>query len=192
MPSLVLLLVARRRELRPRSFGVLAGGFLIGLLPFVYRPLRSAYVSAAGLDPTRALGLPPGRPFWDYYHPATLDGFFRLVTGADFDTRSAFAGFVDVAAYPRFVQAAALRVGGSFGWLGVFGTVLGVLVMASSRRLALWESLLACFRSRMIGSWPGNSARFMSSRHPFRCMARLPNSFLFTKMRLSFQPMATL
>jgi hypothetical protein len=143
MPSLVLLLVARRRELRPRSFGVLAGGFLIGLLPFVYLPLRSAYVSAAGLDPTRALGLPPGRPFWDYDHPATLDGFFRLVTGADFDTRSAFAGFLDVAAYPRFVQAAALRVGGSFGWLGVFGTVLGVLVMASSRRLALWAVLVA-------------------------------------------------
>jgi hypothetical protein len=143
LPALALLVAARRGALRPRSFALLAGGFALGLLPFAYLPLRSAVVSAAGLDPTRALGLPPGMAFWDYDHPATLHGFLRLVTGADFDTHSGFAGFWNFAAYPQFVQAAAQRVGGSFGWLGAFATLLGVLVVALSRRLELWALLVA-------------------------------------------------
>jgi hypothetical protein len=81
--------------------------------------------------------------FWDYDHPATLRGFVRLVTGADFDTHSGFAGFWNFAAYPRFVQAAAQRVGGSFGWLGAFATALGVLAIAFSRRVELWALLVA-------------------------------------------------
>jgi hypothetical protein len=143
LPALALLVPARRESLRPRSYALLAVGFICGLVPFAYLPLRSAYVTAAGLDPTRALGLPPGMAFWDYDHPASLDGFVRLVTGADFDTRSGFVGFLDVAAYPRFVQAAAQRVGASFGWLGAFATALGILVMLSSRRLEVWALLVA-------------------------------------------------
>ncbi|MGP6192709.1 MAG: protein O-mannosyl-transferase family [Vulcanimicrobiaceae bacterium] len=143
LPALALFVPARRDALRPRSYALLAGGFVVGLLPFAYLPLRSAVVTAAGLDPTHVLGLPLGMAFWDYDHPSTLRGFFRLVTGADFDTHSGFAGFWNVAAYPQFVQAAARRVGENYGWLGAFATALGTLVIVVSRRLELWALLVA-------------------------------------------------
>lgn len=51
---------------------------------YAYLPLRSAHVVAAGLDPTLAIGLPPGHPYWDDHDPRTASGFLALVTGAEF------------------------------------------------------------------------------------------------------------
>ncbi len=56
---------------------LLAGG------AYAWLPLRSAQLTAAQADPTLALGIPPGRPFWDDHHPAARAGFVRLVTGSD-------------------------------------------------------------------------------------------------------------
>ena len=53
------------------------------LAAYAYLPLRSAYVTAHALDPTLAIGLPAGRPFWDDHHPSTVDGFLSLVTGTE-------------------------------------------------------------------------------------------------------------
>jgi hypothetical protein len=143
LPALALLVLARRTSLRPRSFALLTAGFALGLSPYAYLPLRSAYVTAHALDPTRALGLPPGMPFWDYDHPASASGFVRLVSGADFDVPSGFAGFVKLAAYPQFAQAAARRVVASFGTLGALAGLLGVAVVLASRRPEYWAILLA-------------------------------------------------
>lgn len=52
---------------------------------YAYLPLRSAYVTAHRLDPTLALGLAAGRPFWDDHHPATAEGFRDLVAGTEWE-----------------------------------------------------------------------------------------------------------
>lgn len=51
---------------------------------YAYLPLRSAQVYAQHRDPTLALGIAPGRPFWDYDHPAQRAGFVALVSGSEF------------------------------------------------------------------------------------------------------------
>jgi hypothetical protein len=63
-----------------RSLGIAA---VVVVAAYAYLPLRSAFVTAHGLDPTLALGLPPGRPFWDDHHPSGVDGFLQLVTGTE-------------------------------------------------------------------------------------------------------------
>ncbi|MBV9440414.1 MAG: DUF2723 domain-containing protein, partial [Candidatus Eremiobacteraeota bacterium] len=57
-------------------------GVAIVVLAYAYLPLRSAQVTAARTDPTLALGIEPGRPFWDDHHPSAFDGFVELVTGS--------------------------------------------------------------------------------------------------------------
>ncbi|MBV9407998.1 MAG: hypothetical protein JO164_04205, partial [Candidatus Eremiobacteraeota bacterium] len=61
----------------------LALAVLIVVAAYAYLPLRSAYVTNHRLDPTLALGVPPGRPFWDDHHPATREGFRALVAGTE-------------------------------------------------------------------------------------------------------------
>ena len=51
----------------------------------------------SALDPTLALGLPPGRPFWDDGHPATGPAFVRVVTGASSRPHRALRGDVRAA-----------------------------------------------------------------------------------------------
>jgi hypothetical protein len=90
--------------------------------------LRSLAVSAARLDPTLALGLPPGRPYWDDGHPATWAGFVRVVTGRDFSPEGALAGMFAphavVNAVAQFAPLAARDLGGWLPWLAVFGGAL--------------------------------------------------------------------
>jgi hypothetical protein len=83
-PGFLLLAAARIRRLAARDF-VAACGIALGSAAvwFSYLPLRSAYVSAHGLDPTIALGL-SGNAFWDYDHPASLQGFAALTQGSAF------------------------------------------------------------------------------------------------------------
>jgi hypothetical protein len=137
VPALALLVAPRPEARTRRALAAIVGGVALGLLPYAYLPLRSAYVTAAHLDPSVSLGLAPGLPFWDYDHPATLTGFVRLVTGADFDVHSGFSGFLRILAYPHFAVAAAARVVANFGWLGA--------------ALALWGAVLLLAR----GGWPG-------------------------------------
>jgi hypothetical protein len=83
-PGLLLLLAARARRIAARDM-VAACAIALGSAAvwFTYLPLRSAYVSAHGLDPTAALGL-SGNAFWDYDHPASLRGFVSLTQGSAF------------------------------------------------------------------------------------------------------------
>ncbi len=74
--------LARRPPARPVAAGLVVALLLVAGA-YAWLPLRSAQVTAAGLDPTLALGIPPGRPFWDDHHPATRRGFERLVAGSD-------------------------------------------------------------------------------------------------------------
>jgi hypothetical protein len=83
----------------------------IAVAAYAYLPLRSAYVTAHRLDPTLALGLPPGRPFWDDHHPATAEGFQALVGGTEWGPGETLARVVS----PAAVRAAVNRFGGEVG-----------------------------------------------------------------------------
>ncbi|MFN2527753.1 MAG: protein O-mannosyl-transferase family [Candidatus Baltobacteraceae bacterium] len=77
------------------SLGALAAAgtiFVILICAFyAYLPLRSAQVFAERRDPTLALGIAPGRPFWDYDHPSRAAGFTHLVSGSEFPVGDALA-----------------------------------------------------------------------------------------------------
>jgi hypothetical protein len=64
---------------------------LVVVVAYAYLPLRSAYVTAHRLDPTLALGIPPGRPFWDDHHPATREGFHALISGTEWTPSATLA-----------------------------------------------------------------------------------------------------
>jgi len=90
-PALLVVLCARVRRVRLRSFALallmLAGGVAL----YAYLPIRSAIVTQARLDPTLALGDPPGKAFWDMNHPATWEGFKHFLNGSDYGVGGAFA-----------------------------------------------------------------------------------------------------
>jgi hypothetical protein len=75
---------------------------------YAYLPLRSAAVVNQRLDPTLALGVPPGRPFWDTNDPRTREGFMREVTGSEFNAGGAFGRMFSLATYvdplPKFAE----------------------------------------------------------------------------------------
>ena len=127
LPGIAVVVLARRPPLL-RSALLAACAAVAVLAVYAYLPLRSAAVTAARIDPTLALGVLPGRPFWDDGHPATWAGFVRVVTGSDFSPHQAVAGMFSSHAIHEVVEAfgplAAHDLGGFFPWLALFGGVL--------------------------------------------------------------------
>ncbi|GAC1311660.1 MAG: hypothetical protein NVSMB21_21390 [Vulcanimicrobiaceae bacterium] len=133
VPSLALVVGARRATLGRRGIFTCAAGLALGLVPYAYLPLRSAWLASHHVDPTLALGLPPGQAFWDYDHPASWHAFVRVVTGADFDVRSGFSGFAEVARYPQFAAAFVTRLGAGYGYACAIAAVAGAALLVARR-----------------------------------------------------------
>lgn len=116
VPALAIVVLARPEGRTFRSLALVVAGVALGLVPYAYLPLRSAYVTAHALDPTSVLGLAAGASaFWDYDHPATFANFVRVLTAADFNVHSGFVGFFDIARYPGFANAFDSRAGAAYG-----------------------------------------------------------------------------
>lgn len=143
LPGLVWMLAARYRSLRGRELAVACALFVLGLSLYAYLPLRSAVVYAERKDPTLALGLPPGRPFWDNDHPSTLAGFRTEVTGSEFASSSSLAAIVRPATYARVPHDYFPHVLDSFGTIGV-AIAFGGLVALVRADPALATGLLLC------------------------------------------------
>ncbi len=86
----VVVTLARRWPVRVVASGVAIAAVVV-IAAYAYLPLRSAYVSAHRLDPTLALGIAPGRPFWDDHHPSTREGFRSLVAGGEWGPEETLA-----------------------------------------------------------------------------------------------------
>jgi len=144
-PGLVMVLAPRVRELRPASFARAAALFVAPLALYAYIPLRSAQLFAERVDPTLALGIPPGRPFWDNFHPATFGEFVRYMGGGEgSQVGTGFSRMFDWANYssvgPRFAEATLHEVGP----FAVFFAIVG-LALAFKRDAWLTLSLVvAC------------------------------------------------
>ena len=114
---------------------------------YAYLPARSAVVSAQRLDPTLALGVAPGRPFWDYDHPARFEGFVQLVSGSDFPVGDGLAAV--------FLPETYIKHGANYVMAAVENLTLAgaLLVLAGGafflRRNALWGA--GCLLAAGIG-----------------------------------------
>jgi hypothetical protein len=150
LPGLALIVLTRRPPLWRTALLAGAGAFAV-IAVYAYLPLRSAAVTAARIDPTLALGLGPGRPFWDDGHPATWAGFARVVTGSDFAPREAVTGMFSPHAIHEvvasFAPLAASDLGGFLPWLALFGAVMVwwrmPLVLGGALLLGLFPLLFA-------------------------------------------------
>lgn len=131
LPALVLLFSARVRSVSLRSFCFALAALAMGLACYAYLPARSAAVTAARLDPTRTLGLPPGRAFWDNNHPSSWDGFVKEVSGTQFSAGGTLAAMFTPSTYhtrgPDYVLAL-------LGEMTPFGVLL-----ACAGLYALWK-----------------------------------------------------
>jgi hypothetical protein len=132
LPGLALIAFARRPPLR---FAAVALAVAIAAIAatYAYLPLRSAAVTAQRIDPTLALGVPPGRPYWDDGHPATWAGFRRVVTGSDFHPQAALAQLAGPRALDAFSASFAPRVARELGW-AFASCALGGWVLLAGRK----------------------------------------------------------
>ncbi|HEX5274018.1 MAG TPA: DUF2723 domain-containing protein [Candidatus Rubrimentiphilum sp.] len=132
-PALLVALCARTRTLRLRT---LAQGLLlsaIGVSLYAYLPIRSAVVTHARLDPTLALGLPPGQAFWDMNHPAAWEGFRSFVSGSDYGALRAFSAALHLETYRTGVPPFFISLWSEFTALGILVAAAGAIALARSR-----------------------------------------------------------
>ena len=131
LPALLILFVARVRRVRLRAFALALAALTFGVVWYAYLPARSAAVTAARLDPTRSLGVPPGRSFWDNDHPSSWSGFVQEVSGTDFSAggtvRSMIAPQTYIEAAPAYLLTLIVEL-----------SPVGVL-LAAGGMYALWH-----------------------------------------------------
>jgi hypothetical protein len=127
LPGLVLLSAARAREAEARH--VLPRAALLSIAAcavwFLYLPLRSAYVNAHALDPTRLLGV-SGGAFWNYDDPSSWRGFLALTGGAAFDPSGALRAIFAASTY-RALPAYAVQLYNEMTSFGVSMAIGGLV-----------------------------------------------------------------
>lgn len=135
VPGIALAALARRPS-RTQTFATIGLGIALVAACYAYLPIRSAIVFAQRRDPTLALGLAPGRPFWDNDHPASLAGFVREVSGGDFGTGRALRSIFDPRVLAELpVRYGAAAIGDVAGGI-VLIALIGAFVVLRGQRLA--------------------------------------------------------
>jgi hypothetical protein len=137
-PALAIVFIFRPPPTKKRAatLGLIALGVVIGLLPYAYIAPRAAWLFSHHVDPTLALGLPPGLPFWDYGDPETPARFWDFVTGAEFHVHSGFDGYFQLERYAGYAGALIDRLGNAYGTLGMLLALLGGAFLLARRDIA--------------------------------------------------------
>jgi Protein of unknown function (DUF2723) len=113
LSAILVAIVARLPACSPRTLGRAAAlAVACALVWFVYLPLRSASVTADGLDPLVAIGL-HGSAFWDYDHPVIAANFLALVSGSDVGLHDAARGDAVLLTFSSWTY-----LGAAFAFLG--------------------------------------------------------------------------
>jgi hypothetical protein len=147
IPGLLIVAASRYRALRPRDWVVALALAAAGVSLYAYLPVRSAIVYAERKDPTLALGLPPGRPFWDNDHPSTLAGFRTEVSGSEFAPGSSLLAIFDPRTYAKMPGAYFARLGDEFGPVALALAFGGAAVLVATKPLLALGLALAGFLS---------------------------------------------
>lgn len=128
-PALLVMLLARMRRARLATFALACMALIAGVAFYAYLPLRSAAITSARLDPTRTIGEPPGRAFWDLDHPATVSGLTRYISGADYGAGGVFGSMIRPQTYaaggPKFFSS----LWHEFAPLGLLFLFAGVVML---------------------------------------------------------------
>lgn len=139
-PGLLCVALLGRRALTPRRALAVLAAAVAPVLLYAYVPLRSAYLFAVRRDPTLALGLPPGRPFWDTNHAA--GGLASYLDAAPQQIGGGVAGAFAPDRWAPVAQTYGAALLHEFGWIGVVAGLLG-LAFAFRERPLLWAALVA-------------------------------------------------
>jgi hypothetical protein len=107
---------------------LIAGCVLLVAAVYAYLPVRSAVLYASRTDPTLALGIAPGRPFWDDHHPSSWNGFVQLVGGTEFEPGQAASRMLSREAMLKIGAEFAPLARRDFGELGLWLALFGGLV----------------------------------------------------------------
>jgi 4-amino-4-deoxy-L-arabinose transferase-like glycosyltransferase len=131
LPGLLALLVARARSIRPGDLVLAVALYALGVSLYAYLPIRSAIVFKENRDPSLALGLPPGRPFWDNDHPSTVQGFRTEVSGSEFAPGSSLGAILKPQTYAKMPTDYFPRVAEEFGPVALVIALGGAIALAA-------------------------------------------------------------
>jgi hypothetical protein len=134
-PGIALLLFPQILRVPRTTLFHAAGHVVLPSLLYLYLPIRSNYIFAHGLDPTvTILGLEPGRPFWDFGHPATPAALWHYLTGGDSSPVGAgFASMFNPLLYPQVVAKFGASAAHEFGVIALVFAVLGVAMLVRTQ-----------------------------------------------------------
>jgi hypothetical protein len=131
--AVVLVRAIRHRDVRATSAVACAVFAITAACLYAYLPLRSAYVASNGLEPALALGLPPGRPFWNWGDPRTASGFFDVITGSGVGAAHSFVSYIQPAFFAASLWQGFGKLEAALGPL-LLATVLGLCAFATARQ----------------------------------------------------------
>jgi hypothetical protein len=125
---------------------------------YAYLPLRSAYVVAHALDPTAKLGLPPGRPFWDWGDPRSPGGFIDVVTGREIATGATASEYLRPTLIGHDLAFAARALRGGMGLVAaLIVAALCVAALVEDAPLAIFLLAPTVFVTPFIANFAAES-----------------------------------
>ncbi len=130
----------------------LALGIVLIVALYAYLPLRSAYVTAHAADPTLALGIEPGRPFWDDHHPSTPDGFRSLVAGSEWSPAATVTSVLTPAAIRATIERIGPEVGADAPQGVLLVALIGIAFVAVRRPLVAVGLVLSAIVPAIFGA----------------------------------------
>jgi hypothetical protein len=159
LPAVGLLALTGVRKPDTRASIAALGCGLLPLLLYAYILPRAAWLAQHQADPTVALGVPAGQPFWNWGNAATPAGFWWLLTGAHYHPASVLGATLDprrnLAALPYFLEFAR----DEYGWLCLAIAIVGVAAalrtyprVASALLLTIFLAVSFAFQFRSIES----------------------------------------
>lgn len=154
LPGIAIMLLSRRGLPYPQAAAALLGP----LIAYAYIPLRSAYLVSHRVDPTLAIGVPPGQPFWNYGDPHTIAGFWWLLSGAQWSlqTHGAMLGMLSPVNYIRGAELFAAFARDDHGWFALLVAGTGLIALAvRAPRIAIglmasalcWMAFVQCYQA---------------------------------------------
>ena len=108
-------------------------------------------MTAARLDPTLALGIPPGRPFWDDHHPATINGFLELVVGTHWSTGTTLAHIGTVDAIRKTAERFGPDLDGDLPLGLALAGMLGIAFLTASEPFVVAALVIAAALPALFG-----------------------------------------
>lgn len=137
---------------RKRSLGIAlaaSGALLAPLLLYLYMPIRSSFVAAAGLDLHAGLPNIPGGTgsslIWDTNATRTFPGFVREILGSGSGAGGTLTSILHLEKYPEYASYWWSNALPEIGLLAMVLAVLGLVALWQSNRRATVLLLLAAF-----------------------------------------------